>query len=178
MTALTSTYLRDVPLAGMNYVLAGAAARGFTPGDPSWINLGQGQPETGPLPGTPERVTRVDLAPGDHAYGPVNGLRELRSAVADHYNRTYRTDAASRYTADNVAVVAGGRPALNRVVAALGAVELGYMLPDYAAYEDIIDRNRPRVTPIGLSSAGVPALLAAGLPALLISNPRNPTGEL
>lgn len=166
----------------MNFVLAGAAAHGFTPGDPEWINLGQGQPEIGPLPGAPDRITSVTLEPGDHAYGPVNGTLALRTAVADYYNRTYRTEKSSRYTFQNVAIVAGGRLALNRAVAALGQVEVGYMLPDYAAYEDILDRNAPRITPVAVtestSDAIARAVHDAGLRALLMSNPRNPTGEV
>jgi aspartate/methionine/tyrosine aminotransferase len=73
------------------------------------------------------------------------------------------------------------------VVAALGRVDVGYMLPDYAAYEDILDRNAARIRPVGIRPAGggpgepaglVDAVTAAGLRALLISNPRNPTGEV
>jgi len=178
-----TTHLREVPLAGMNFVLAGAAERGFVPGDPEWINLGQGQPEIGALPGGPERITSVTLEAGDHAYGPVNGTLALRTAVADYYNRTYRPAAGSQYSAANVAIVAGGRLALNRAVAALGAVDVGYMLPDYSAYEDILDRNAPRITPIAVNAdSGADAIgravADAGLRALLMSNPRNPTGEV
>src|SRR5262249_44938370 len=124
-----------------------------------------------------------------HAYGPVNGMRELRQAVADHYNRLYRRGKSSRYAAEHVAVVGGGRPALNRAVAALGSIDVGYMLPDYAAYEDILDRNTPRIRPVALGShmaaldgtdarSIVEAISGSGLPALLISNPRNPTGAV
>ena len=176
------THLRDLPLAGMNFVLHGAAERGFTPGDPEWINLGQGQPEIGDLPGAPPRITTVTLEPGDHAYGPVNGALALRTAVADYYNRTYRSKIDNQYTAANVAIVAGGRLALNRAVAALGAIDMGYLLPDYAAYEDILDRNTPRIRPIAVESAGgeaiAKAIVDADLGALLMSNPRNPTGEV
>lgn len=186
---MTAKHLRDVPLAGMNVVLAGAASRGFTPGDPRWVNLGQGQPEIGDIPGAPPRIARIELDAGDHAYGPVNGTRELRQAVAEHYNRLYRKGKSSRYTAEHVAIVGGGRPALNRAVAALGSIDVGYMLPDYAAYEDILDRNTPRIRPVALgpdaddlvgadAAAIVDAISGSGLPALLISNPRNPTGQV
>lgn len=176
------SHLRDVPLSGMNLVLAGAAARGHRPGDPDWINFGQGQPETGDIPGAPPRITSVTLDPGDHAYGPVNGVRALREAVAAHYNRLYRAGLSSRYTAENVAIVAGGRPALGRAMAALGHVEVGYVLPDYAAYADILDSNSPRLTPVPVRRPGPAGILAAvtgaGLGALLVSNPRNPTGDV
>jgi hypothetical protein len=178
----TPAHLRDVPLSGMNLVLSAAAARGHRPGDPDWVNLGQGQPETGDIPGAPPRITSVALDPGDHAYGPVNGARPLREAVAAHYNRRYRQGRRSRYTADNVAIVAGGRPVLGRALAALGRVEVGYLLPDYAAYADLLDHNSPRITPVPVAGAGpvgiLAGLAAAGLPALLLSNPRNPTGEV
>src|SRR5215475_3121472 len=167
----------------MNMVLTHAAARGFAPGDPKWINLGQGQPEIGDIPGAPPRITWVALESGDHAYGPVNGVRELRDAVAAHYNRLYR-GGRDDYQAANVAIVAGGRPALNRAVAALGHIDVGYVLPDYAAYEDILDRNAPRIRPVGLTTAGpgapdiVDAVSRSRLRALLLSNPRNPTGAV
>ena len=181
MTA-SPAHLRDVPLSGMNLVLAGAAARGYRPGDPDWVNLGQGQPEIGDIPGAPPRITSITLDPGDHAYGPVNGVRALREAVAGHYNRLYRQGRTSRYAADNVAVVAGGRPVLGRALAALGHVEVGYLLPDYAAYGDLLDHNSLRITPVPVAAGGsagiVAGLASAGLPALLLSNPRNPTGEV
>jgi hypothetical protein len=139
------------------------------------VNLGQGQPEIGDLDGAPPRITTIALEPGDHAYGPVSGVRELREAVARHYNRLYRRGKASQYTADNVSITAGGRIALNRAVAALGAdkstLEIGFRLPDYAAYTDILERNMPRLRPV---AAADPAAVGA----FLMSNPRNPTGDL
>src|SRR6185369_9935711 len=131
------------------------------------------QPEIGDIPGAPPRITRIDLEPGDHAYGPVSGVREVREAVAAHYNRLYRGGKASKYTADNVSITAGGRIALNRAIAAIGAGTVGYTLPDYAAYNDILDRNMPRIAPVAMASA------ADGIvDAFLMSNPRNPSGQV
>ena len=48
---------RSVPRTGVVYVTKEATARGYRTGDPRWSNLGQGQPETGSLPGAPPRVT-------------------------------------------------------------------------------------------------------------------------
>src|SRR5690606_23750067 len=42
---------RPVPFTGVIYVMAEAMRRGYSYGSPDWCNLGQGQPETGPLPG-------------------------------------------------------------------------------------------------------------------------------
>ena len=165
----------------MNFVLAGAAARGFRPGDPDWINLGQGQPEIGDLPGAPPRITIVTLDPGDHAYGPVNGAPALREAVAAHYNRLYRSGPAA----------AGTRPRTSRSSPAAARrstgpsprsahVDVGYLLPDYAAYDDILDRNAPRISPVPCPPPATRSRRRRRrrAAALLLSNPRNPTGEV
>src|SRR5688572_21078897 len=100
--------IRDVPNMGVIHVVAEAMKLGFYNGHPQWCNLGQGQPEVGDMDGAPPRLTQVELAPGDHAYGPVAGIEALRQAVADHYNRLYRRGKAQQYTKDNVAIAAGG----------------------------------------------------------------------
>jgi aspartate/methionine/tyrosine aminotransferase len=145
-------------------------------------------PEVGPLPGAPERVSRIDVAVNDHAYGPVQGLPELRQAVADLYNAWFRKNKKSKYTKENVAVAGGGRIALSRSVAALGPVNVGYFTPDYTAYEDMLGAFPGYNTHlISLSPesgwAIEPAALereiaGQGLKALVISNPCNPTGRV
>ena len=81
---------RNVPYMGVIFVVAEAVKRGFWNGHPDWSNLGQGQPEVGELPGAPPRIDTVSLAPGDHAYGPLEGTPELRESVAAHTNRLFR----------------------------------------------------------------------------------------
>ena len=112
---------------------------GFSPTDPEWCNLGQGQPETGPLPGAPPRVPEITIDPDDLEYAPVPGIWELREAIASLYNRLYRRGMPSQYTAENVGVSGGGRAALTRAAASLGSVNLGHFLPDYTAYEELLD---------------------------------------
>ncbi len=179
--------LRDVPYMGVIYVVAEAAKLGYYGEHPDWCNLGQGMPEIGPLPGAPDRVSQVSIAVADHAYGPVAGLTELREAVAALYNLQFRRGRKSQYAARNVAITAGGRQALTRVVWALGQIRIGYFTPDYTAYEDLLG-GIPRVTPVH-----VPLAAEAGfaidasrleeeirqheLHALLVSNPCNPTGR-
>ncbi|HEX2252735.1 MAG TPA: pyridoxal phosphate-dependent aminotransferase [Thermoanaerobaculia bacterium] len=179
---------RDVPRTGVIFVSSEAARRGFRSDDPAWCNLGQGQPETGPLPGAPPRVSEVVIAPEDQEYAPIAGLPELREAVAELYNHLYRRGMGSRYTAENVAISAGGRSALTRAVAALGPVNLGHFLPDYTAYEELLDVFRTMTSiPILLSrEAGYHfsprdlrrEVIGRGLSALLLSNPCNPMGRL
>jgi aspartate/methionine/tyrosine aminotransferase len=170
------------------YVTQEATARGYKTGSPEWSNLGQGQPETGSLPGAPPRVTAIDIDPADHYYAPVAGIWELREAVASLYNRLYRKGMPSQYTAENVAISGGGRAALTRVVASLDQVNLGHFLPDYTAYEELLDIFRlVSPTPILLRreqgySFGVEDLrrevLGRGLAVILFSNPCNPMGKV
>ena len=94
----------------------------------------------------------------------------------------------SQYSAENVSVSGGGRAALTRAAASLGHVNLGHFLPDYTAYEELLD--------IFKAFTAIPILLEGergyaftvddlrrevhgrGLAALLLSNPCNPTGKL
>src|SRR5215469_4252457 len=94
---------RKVPRTGVIYVMGEATRLGYRhgeePGEDGWCNLGQGQPETGPLPGSPPRCDAVSIAVDDQEYAPVAGLWELREAIADFYNRAYRRGMPSRYSA-------------------------------------------------------------------------------
>src|SRR3954462_6752564 len=100
---------RPVPRTGVIYVTAEAQRAGFKPEDPAWCNLGQGQPETGPLPGAPERITKISIENLHQEYAPVAGLWEVREAVAGLYNDLFRRGMPSKYSAENVAVCGGGR---------------------------------------------------------------------
>ncbi|MBX5484092.1 MAG: pyridoxal phosphate-dependent aminotransferase [Myxococcaceae bacterium] len=176
-----------MPRTGVIYVTAEAGLRGYRAGDPDWCNLGQGQPETGPLPGSPERVHNVSVQVDDQEYAPVAGLWELREAIASHYNRLYRRGMPSQYSAENVSVSGGGRAALTRAAASLGHVNLGHFLPDYTAYEELLDVFKAfTAIPILLEGDRGYAfsaddlrreILGRGLSALLFSNPCNPTGR-
>jgi len=182
---------RKVPRTGVIFVMGEAARLGYRhggePGEDGWCNLGQGQPETGPLPGSPSRVEALTIALDDQEYAPVAGLWELREAIADFYNRAYRRGMPSRYTAENVAVSGGGRAALTRAAAALGQINLGHFLPDYTAYEELLDVFRLfSPIPILLEAERGYAfsvgdlrreILGRGLAAILSSNPCNPTGK-
>tara|TARA_R110002126_G_scaffold141942_1_gene287392 strand:+ start:3235 stop:4473 length:1239 start_codon:yes stop_codon:yes gene_type:complete len=173
---------------GVIRVLHEASKLGWSMTDPTWINLGQGQPEPGELEGAPPRLSAITLDPTDHAYGPLEGLPELRARIAEDYNRRFRVGKASQYGPENVAIAPGGRQALTRTAASLGETVLGYQLPDYTAYEEMIAAHLDRLTPVALrgeESAGflVPAERVAeamteqGVSAYLLSNPVNPTGS-
>jgi N-succinyldiaminopimelate aminotransferase len=179
---------RQVPRTGVIFVTTEATRLGYSPKDSNWCNLGQGQPETGPLPDSPLRIESISIDVDDQEYAPVAGLRELREAVANLYNRLYRKGKASQYTFENVSISGGGRTALTRAAAALGHINLGHFLPDYTAYEELLDIFKA-FTPIPIllepsrGYAFTPEdlrkeILGRGLSAILLSNPCNPTGKV
>ncbi len=179
---------RAVPKTGVIYVTSEATRAGFSASDPAWCNLGQGQPETGTLPGAPPRIESVHVTLDDQEYAPVAGIPELRAAIAELYNRLYRRGLGSQYTAENVCVSGGGRAALTRAAASLGSVNLGHFLPDYTAYEELLDIFKAfTAIPILLDPERAYAfsgddlrreITGRGLSAVLLSNPCNPTGRL
>ncbi len=179
---------RPVPRTGVIYVTVEAQKRGFKADAPGWCNLGQGQPDTGPLPGAPSRVTQIDVHNHDLDYAPVPGVWELRDAVAGLYNKLFRRGMKSQYSAENVAIAGGGRVAVMRACAAVAPIHLGHFLPDYTAYEELLDVFR-RFLPIPIlldPKSGYQfsaeelgeEILGLGLSAILLSNPCNPTGKV
>ena len=94
----------------------------------------------------------------------------------------------SQYSAENVCVSGGGRAALTRAAASLGHVNLGHFLPDYTAYEELLDIFKAfTAIPILLEGEHGYAfgaddlrreVLGRGFSAILMSNPCNPTGKL
>jgi aspartate/methionine/tyrosine aminotransferase len=179
---------RFVPRTGVIYVTNEAMTRGFNYDDPQWSNLGQGSPETGPLPGAPPRVEQINVNPLHQQYAPVAGNKDLRQAVADFYNTVYRADKSSKYTRENVSIASGGRLALTRLASALGNVNMGHFIPDYTAYEELLSVFKAfSAIPILLDAEDnykiatgtlKREILGRGLSALLVSNPCNPTGQL
>ena len=180
--------LRDIPYMGVIFVVHEAMKLGFYNGHPDWCNLGQGQPEIGEMEGAPPRLMHIELAPEDHAYGPINGTDRARSAVAAHYNRLYRAGMPG-YSGANVSLASGGRLVLSRIFAALGSARIGYQTPDYTAYEDMIDYHRHRITPVHVPAREEDgfrltpqllerAIVAHRLSAFVLSNPCNPTGQV
>ncbi|MAV60441.1 MAG: aspartate aminotransferase [Marine Group II euryarchaeote MED-G38] len=176
---------REVPYMGVIWVVSEAVKRGFWNGNPDWCNLGQGQPEIGEMEGAPDRLRNVLIEPEDQAYGPINGTDEMREAVAKHYNRYYRR-GKKPYTAANVGISQGGRLMLSRI---FGAVQgkMGYQIPDYTAYQDMMDYATPRLEPVLIptkeeNNFSIPSEefkeIAKNLDSYLVSNPCNPTGHV
>src|SRR5216117_874913 len=179
---------RFVPRTGVIYVMHEAMAQGFSYDEAEWANLGQGSPETGPIPQAPPRIEQVVINATQQQYAPVAGNKDLCQAVADFYNTVYRKGKKSKYTRENVSIASGGRLALTRLASALGNVNMGHFIPDYTAYEELLSVFKAfsaipilldaetgyRISPAALKKE----ILGRGLSALLASNPCNPTGQL
>lgn len=173
---------------GVIYATSRAQKRGFSnESESEWANMGQGAPETGPIPGGPSRDFSLNIPDSELEYAPVTGLTELREKVAVYYNRLYRQGRSSQYTKDNVCIVPGGRAGITRIMAILGTVQVGYFTPDYTAYEQALGLFL-RVSPSPLLHRNVNEALmpseefefqcqGRGLGAVLVSNPANPTGQ-
>jgi N-succinyldiaminopimelate aminotransferase len=179
--------LPPVPRTGVIYVTTEAQKLGFRDGDPDWCNLGQGQPETGPLPGAPPRV---------HTIPSTSTIRSTRRSRAsgscarrrDLYNELYRKGMPSQYTAENVSISGGGRVSLTRAAAALGHDQpralparlhgvrrAARRLPALHAHPD---PARARAGLRVLRRRAAREMMGRGLGAILLSNPCNPTGKV
>jgi hypothetical protein len=178
---------KRVPKTGVIYVMAKAQENGFYYGNQEWSNLGQGAPETGDIDDAPKRLTNIPLDVQSAEYSPVAGDLNLRKSVAELYNTRYRKDKKSKYTYKNVAICSGGRASLVRIAATIGKINLGHFLPDYTAYEELLNLFSDFVSipiPYKQSNAFLTSpeevesvIINMGLSAILLSNPCNPTGQ-
>ena len=181
--------VRYVPYMGVIWTVNEASKLGFYNGHPDWCNVGQGQPEVGTIEGAPERNENLKLEPSDAAYGPVGGTPEVREAIADWVNRTYRK-GMSQYTAENVSFACGGRLALTRLYSIFkDGTRIAYKNPDYTAYEDYLYPLRHNCELIELRAEEkdgftVPVerfedfMHDVRPNAFVFSNPCNPTGQV
>jgi hypothetical protein len=58
------------------------------------------------------------------------------------YNEHHRKGMPSQYTWENVAIVPGGRAGLIRIAAVLNQAYLGFFIPDYTAYNEMLSLFR------------------------------------
>lgn len=142
----------------------------------------------GPIDGCFERPKHIDIPQDAYEYAPTSGITELRQAVANLYNEIYRQGKESKYTHENVCIVPGGRAGLTRVAAAIGDVNVGYFLPEYTAYEQMLSVFK-RFVPIPTTleedaryhidpDTIRKEISGRGLGVIVASNPRNPTGQV
>ncbi|ODQ66621.1 PLP-dependent transferase [Nadsonia fulvescens var. elongata DSM 6958] len=171
---------------GVVWATERAEEKGYRKEDPSWINFGQGAPESGPIPGCFDRPTSIPISEQSKEYGSTAGIKKLRHAVAELYNNHYREGKESQYTYENVCIVPGGRAGLIRIASILQDCYLSFFFPDYTAYSEMLSlfKNFSPI-PVPLDETDkyhihldiIKAELHRGVTALLTSNPRNPTGQ-
>ncbi|KAK3624466.1 hypothetical protein LTR56_020997 [Elasticomyces elasticus] len=165
-----------------------AYEHGFMDHPEEWANLGQGAPEVeDDIEGSFKRPTSIDITMTGREYGPTAGIKPMRQAVADLYNAHHRQGKESKYSWENVCIVPGGRAGLIRIAAVLGNAYLGFFIPDYTAYNEMLSlfRNFAAI-PIPLSKEDKYHIHAdkildeikRGTSVILTSNPRNPTGKM
>jgi L-glutamine---4-(methylsulfanyl)-2-oxobutanoate aminotransferase len=91
------------------------------------IDLGRGNPETGPPLHVVSALTRVGERPDVHGYSPFRGLPELRAALAKRYRSRYDV---SLNADSEVAVVPGTKTAIVELCLALAEKGQTVVLPD------------------------------------------------
>ncbi|KAI0187647.1 pyridoxal phosphate-dependent transferase [Astrocystis sublimbata] len=165
-----------------------AAEHGFLEEPEKWANLGQGAPEVDDeIEGSFPRPTTIDVSIANREYGPTAGIKPLRAAVARMYNEMHRQGKDSQYSWENVAIVPGGRAGLIRIAAVLNNAYVGFFIPDYTAYNEMMSlfKNFAAIpTPLSeedgyhIHPDVIAHEIARGTSVILTSNPRNPTGRV
>lgn len=147
-------------------------------GDQDTHPWAQGFPLTDPVPGGPELPATIELTATDLMYPKADGQPELRRAIAEYYNNYY----GSQLVPDNVAVFAGGRPALFAILSFLDAERIvSVEETEYTPYWDLLSLlQRPHeLIPSNRANRFRPSLdehPTGDSTFLLKSNPCNPTG--
>ncbi|MCJ1268820.1 hypothetical protein MMC22_008708 [Lobaria immixta] len=148
----------------------------------------QGAPEVDDdIEGSFQRPKSIDISMSGREYGPTAGIKPLRVAIANLYNAHHRKGKSSQYSWENVAVVPGGRAGLIRIAAVLNNAYLGFFIPDYTAYNEMLSlfRNFAAIpSPLAegdgyqIHPDKIAEEISRGTSVILTSNPRNPTGHV
>jgi aminotransferase len=118
--------LERLPEQYFGALLARVAASAAKEGVPL-IDLGRGNPETGPPPHIVEALSRSAARPDVHGYSPFRGLPELRRAVADRYRGVYGVQLDPD---TEIAVVPGTKTAIVELSLVLADEGQTVVLPD------------------------------------------------
>ena len=146
------------------------------------INLGQGFPEA-PGPLELRQAAAHAAVEGWNQYAPSRGLPELRTAIAEHYNRLHLTD----WTADEVLVTSGATEALASALLAWikAGDEVIIFEPAYDAYRPLIERAGGMVKPVRLKPphwrierADIETAITPATRMVLFNNPMNPAARV
>src|SRR5437762_8280868 len=123
---LRPSRIERLPEQFFGALLARVSAAAVEGGEPL-IDLGRGNPETGPPEHVVEALTRAAARPDVHGYSPFRGLPELREALADRYRTHYGVELDPD---TEVAVVPGTKTAIVELSLALAEEGQTVVLPD------------------------------------------------
>ncbi len=128
--------LREFPPMGVYETLFRFAdATSSYLGEPGTHPWAQGFPLTTQIPGGPELPTSVRISAEDRMYPKADGEPTLRRAIAAYYNEFYGAGISH----ENVAVFAGGRPAIFTTLAFLrDGWKVAIEETEYTPYWDVL----------------------------------------
>src|SRR4051812_44504083 len=118
--------VKRLPEQYFGALLARVSAAAADGGEPL-IDLGRGNPETGPPPHVVEALTRSVARSDVHGYSPFRGLPELREALAERYRTRYGVELDP---ISEVAVVPGTKTAIVELCLVLAEEGETVVLPD------------------------------------------------
>jgi len=96
-------------------------------GGPPLVDLGRGNPETGPPPHVIEALRSAALDPAAHGYAPIRGFARTREAIAARYHDLY---GVTLDPATEVALIPGTKTAIVELALALCDEGDTLLLPD------------------------------------------------
>jgi aminotransferase len=142
------------------------------------IDLGRGNPETGPPRHVVDALTRAAEWPDVHGYSPFRGLPELRDALAERYRTHYGVELDPD---SEVAVVPGTKTAIVELALVLADEGQTVVLPDpyYPDYPSApaLAGARTGLLPLTPSHGWAPDFSRApaeGVAAAYLNYPNNP----
>jgi L-glutamine---4-(methylsulfanyl)-2-oxobutanoate aminotransferase len=142
------------------------------------VDLGRGNPETGPPAHVVEALDRAARQPTAHGYAPFRGIPGMREAIADRYRTVYGVELDPER---EVAVVPGTKTAIVELALALAERGTTIVLPDpwYPDYPSGVALAGAELgtVPLDPSSGWQPDLSRAPrekVAALYLNYPSNP----
>ena len=156
-------------------LLARVAAAAAKDGPPL-VDLGRGNPETGPPPHVIEALRSAAREPDVHGYSPIRGLPATREAIARRYAEVYGVELDP---SSEVALLPGTKTAIVELALALCDDGDTLLMPDpyYPDYPSgpALAGARIETVPLDPDRGWAPDLAAApAAPALYLNYPSNP----
>src|SRR5881227_4238850 len=118
--------LERLPEQYFGALLARVTAAAALDGEPI-VDLGRGNPETGPPQHVVDALAEAANRPTAHGYAPFRGLPELRAAIAERYRTVYGVELDPD---SEVAVVPGTKTAIVELSLVLAERGSTIVLPD------------------------------------------------